>query len=209
MTAASTSERTIAGLVLGAGRASRFGGAKLLAPLRGRPLAAYALDVAGRARAAGLLGDLRAVVAAGDEEVAALARAAGARTIVNEMPERGLSSSLRAGLAALGDAGAALVLLADQPLVRLEVLAVLVAAWHEHLGVLIRPRYAAKPLEPGHPVLLDRSVWPLAQQLEGDAGLGRLLLPVGAPGVALIDVAGSNPDVDTPTDLHLLERRTS
>jgi CTP:molybdopterin cytidylyltransferase MocA len=87
-------------------------------------------------------------------------------------------------------------------------LAVLVAAWHEHLGVLIRPRYAASPEEPGHPVLLDRSVWPLAERLEGDVGVGRLL-PLGAPGVALIDVAGSNPDVDTPTDLHLLEGRTS
>jgi len=208
MTDAPTDKRNVAGLVLAAGSARRYGSAKLLAPLRGRPLAAYALDVAGRARAAGLLGDLHAVVAAGDEDVAVLARAAGATTIVNPAPERGLSSSLRAGLAALGDAGAALVLLADQPLVRLDVLAVLVAAWHEHLGVLIRPRYAASPEEPGHPVLLDRSVWPLAERLEGDVGVGRLL-PLGAPGVALIDVAGSNPDVDTPTDLHLLEGRTS
>jgi CTP:molybdopterin cytidylyltransferase MocA len=208
MTEASAARGSVAGLVLAAGSAHRFGGAKLLAPLRGRPLAAYALDVAGRARAAGLLGGLHAVVAAGDEDVAALARASGATTIVNPAPERGLSSSLRAGLAALGDAGAALVLLADQPLVRLDVLAVLVAAWHEQLGVLIRPRYAASPEEPGHPVLLDRSVWPLAERLEGDAGVGRLL-PVGAPGVALIDVAGGNPDVDTPTDLRLLEGRTS
>ena len=202
------SHRGVAGLVLAAGSGRRFGGAKLLAPLRGRPLAEYALDVAGRARAAGLLSDLRVVVAAGDEELAALAHAAGATAMVNEAPERGLSSSLREGLAALGDAGAALVLLADQPLVRLDVLAVLVAAWHERLGVMIRPRYAASPDEPGHPVLLDRSVWPLAERLEGDAGLGRLL-GAGAPGVALIDVGGSNPDVDTPTDLHLLEGRRS
>jgi len=142
--------RSVAGLVLAAGGARRFGSAKLLAPLRGRPLVAYALDVAGRARGSGLLTDLRVVVAPGDEAVRALAREAGASTIVNHAPDRGLSSSLRAGLAALADADAALVLLADQPLVRLDVLAVLVAAWHERLGVLIRPRYAGRPGEPGH-----------------------------------------------------------
>jgi CTP:molybdopterin cytidylyltransferase MocA len=200
--------RSVAGLVLAAGGARRFGSAKLLAPLRGRPLVAYALDVAGRARGSGLLTDLRVVVAPGDEAVRALAREAGASTIVNHAPDRGLSSSLRVGLAALADADAALVLLADQPLVRLDVLAVLVAAWHERLGVLIRPRYAGRPGEPGHPVLLDRSVWPLADRLEGDTGVGHLLT-AGATGVAIIDVPGTNPDVDTPADLHLLQGPTS
>jgi molybdenum cofactor cytidylyltransferase len=193
----------VAGLILAAGLGRRFGGAKLVAPLRGRPLASYALDVAGRGRAAGLLSDLRIVVGPGDEALARLARDGGAELLVNPSPGSGLSSSLRLGLGAL-DAGAALVLLADQPLVRLDVVAVLVAAWHERLGLLIRPRYARSPDEPGHPVLLDRSLWPLADRLEGDAGIGRLLDP-GAPGAAFIDVPGSNPDVDTPADLHLLE----
>lgn len=193
----------VAGLILAAGFGLRFGGAKLMAPLRGRPLVSYALDVAGRARATGLLTDLRIVVAPGDEAVTRLAHVAGAAPVVNPSPERGLSSSLRLGLAAL-DADAVLVLLADQPLVRLDVVAVLVAAWHERLGVMVRPRYARTPDQPGHPVLLDRSVWSLADQLEGDAGVGQLL-PPGAAGVALIDLPGSNPDVDTPADLHLLE----
>jgi molybdenum cofactor cytidylyltransferase len=204
----SPNTRGVAGVILAAGAGRRFGGGKLTTPLRGRPLVAYALDVAGRARAAGLLTDLQVVVAPGDEAVAALARNVGAAAVVNETPERGLSSSLRCGLAALGDAGAAIVLLGDQPLVRLDVLAVLVAAWHERLGILIRPRYAEGAGEPGHPVLLDRSVWPLADRLEGDAGLGTLL-PTGAAGVALIDVAGRNPDVDTPADLHSLEGSAS
>jgi len=196
-------------VVLAAGPARRFGGAKLLAPLHGRPVVAHVLEVVRQARAAGIVADARAVVAADDDPVAALARAAGAATVVNDAPARGLSSSLRCGLAALGpDAGAAFVLLGDQPLVRLDVLAALVAAWRDGRGVLVRPRYAEAYVEPGHPVLLDRSVWPLAERLEGDTGLG-LLLPPGSPGVALIDVAGRNPDVDTPADLHTLEGSTS
>jgi molybdenum cofactor cytidylyltransferase len=200
--------RRVGGLVLAAGAARRFGGPKLVAPLEGRPLVAYVLDVAGRARVSGLLSTLVGVVAPGDQAVTALVLASGAVAVTNETPQRGLSSSLRCGLAALRDADAALVLLGDQPLVRLDVVAVLVAAWHERLGTLIRPRYAASPAEPGHPVLIDRSLWPLVERLEGDAGLGRIL-PAGSSGVALIDVEGRNPDVDSPNDLQSLERSPS
>jgi molybdenum cofactor cytidylyltransferase len=195
----------VAAVVLAAGRGRRFGGAKLLAPLHGRPLAAHAFEVVRRARSGGVLEDAVVVVAQGDDPVAHLARHSGARTIVNDAPDRGLSSSLRHGLAALGaEPGAAIILLADQPLVRQEVLAALVAGWRAGLGVLLRPRYAGAPDEPGHPVLLDRSVWPLADELEGDSGLGSLF-PPGTAGIALIDVAGRNPDVDTPDDLTTLE----
>ena len=192
-------------MVLAAGRAQRFGGAKLLAPLRGRPVLAHVLDLLARAADAGIVASGRIVVAADDAGVADLVSSAGVETIVNQAPERGLSSSLRCGLAALGsDTGAAIIVLGDQPLVRLEVLEALVAAWRDGRGSVIRPRYADAPGEPGHPVLLDRSVWPLAGRLEGDAGFGALF-PAGSPGVALIDVAGRNPDVDTPADLDTLQ----
>ena len=70
-------------MVLAAGRARRFGGAKLLAPLHGRPVLAHVLDTVVRARAAGIVADAAVVVAAADAEVAALARAAGVGTIAN------------------------------------------------------------------------------------------------------------------------------
>jgi len=192
-------------VVLAAGGALRFGGPKLLAPLHGRPLVAHALDAACRARAAGLVGPARVVVAAGDEAVPALARAAAIEVVVNDAPGRGLSGSLRLGLAGLGDeVGAAIILLGDQPLVRDDVLGRLIAAWRAGRGTLVRPRYAEAPDEPGHPVLASRSLWPLADRLEGEAGFGALFRP-GSPEVALIDAAGRNPDVDTPADLHMLE----
>lgn len=192
-------------MILAAGAGRRFGGRKLLAPLHGRPLVGHVLELVRRARDVGLVTGARLVMAQGDAGLAELARAAGVQTVANDAPDRGLSSSLRLGLAALGaDAGAAILLLADQPLVRLDVLAGLIGAWHERRGVLIRPRYADAPGEPGHPVLADRSVWPLAEQLEGDAGFAAVIAP-HSPGAAFIDVAGRNPDVDTPADLHTLE----
>jgi CTP:molybdopterin cytidylyltransferase MocA len=196
----------VAAVVLAAGSAQRFGGPKLLAPFRGRPLAAYSLDAARRAREAGLVHGVVLVIAAADLALAGLGRQAGATIVENEAAERGLASSLQRGLDTLGsDIGAVLVMLADQPLVRVEVLAGLVAAWRARDGALFRPRYDAAPDQPGHPVLADRSLWPLARTLSGDRGFGALL-PPGSPSVVTIDVAGQNPDVDTPDDLASLER---
>jgi molybdenum cofactor cytidylyltransferase len=196
--------RGLAAVILAAGRSRRFGGAKLLADLRGRPLLSYVLDVAVAGRVSGLLEDARVVTAAEDDGVAALARSSGVDCVINPDPDLGLSTSLRYGLGSLpADAGAALVLLGDQPMIRLDVIARLAEAWRARAGRILRPRYADAPETPGHPVLLDRAVWSLVDRLEGDAGLGPLLTS-DAAGVTIIDVPGANPDVDTPADLHLL-----
>lgn len=199
--------------MLAAGLGERFGatgpGGKLLAPLDGRPMLAHTLDAVAGGLAAGVLEDAVVVAPPGEGPIEELARAAGARTTVNDTPRLGLSSSLRRGLAALrSSTGAAIVLLGDQPRVRVDVLAALVHAWRQHGARLVRPRYAGAPGRLGHPVLADRSVWRLAQRLEGDAGFGALLQPDSA-GVLVIDVAGDNPDVDTPADLHSLEGPSS
>lgn len=62
----------------------------------------------------------------------------------------------------------------------------------------MRPRYADRPGEPGHPVLLHRQLWPEVATLEGDEGAGALLR---GRAVTLVDVPGRNPDIDTPADL--------
>ena len=127
----------------------------------------------------------------------------------NPHARRGLSSSLQRGLWALSlpsvipEAAAALIVLADQPLLRREVIRALIDDWREHHRS-VRPRYAAAPAEPGHPVLLARADWPLAQEVTGDFGVGALLAAIPG-GVRLVDVSGANPDIDTPEDLFHLE----
>jgi molybdenum cofactor cytidylyltransferase len=162
------------------------------------------LDVVVAARASGYLADARVVVAADDHGVAALCRSAGVPYVINPDADQGLSTSLRCGLAALpADAGAALVLLGDQPMIRLDVIARLASVWRAGGDPIVRPRYAGALDTPGHPVLLGRAVWPLAERLEGDAGLGALLAS-GEAGVTIVDVPGINPDIDLPADLHTL-----
>src|SRR5439155_4485542 len=114
----------LAAVILAAGRSRRFGGDKLLAEWRGRPILWHVLDVTAAARASGELADAWVVVAAEDDAAAVLARSAGLPRVVNPDADLGLSSSLRCGLTALpADAGAALILLGDQPMIRLDVIA--------------------------------------------------------------------------------------
>lgn len=196
-------------LILAAGEGRRFGGDKLYALYRGRPLLSYVLDVVAAARKRGLLDGGHVVVAAGDDRGVTLARGAGLEPIINNAPELGLSHSLRLGFAALETrrpepAQAALVFLGDQPLVRSDVVEALVTAWREGGGAVIRPRYADSPGTPGHPVLVARAIWTRAHALEGDQGLGAVLDSSPSETVTL-DVKGDNPDVDTQRDLDALE----
>jgi molybdenum cofactor cytidylyltransferase len=153
----------------------------------------------------------RVVVGSEDDDTRALVEEAGLEPIINDAPNLGLSRSLQLGLAALESrragephVGAALVFLADQPLVRVEVVKAVISAWRAGTGAIVRPRYEARPDVPGHPVLLDRSIWPLVHRLEGDHGFAGLADSTSIPAITLT-VAGDNPDVDTQADLHAIE----
>jgi molybdenum cofactor cytidylyltransferase len=197
-------------LVLAAGQGRRFGGGKLLAPYRGRPLLAHVLDVVSSACERGVMGGGYVVVASQDNQARTLIENASLIAVLNQSPNLGLSYSIRLGLATLEDrqeedVGAALVFLGDQPLVRLQVVEALIAAWRGGNRAIVRPRYQGAAHVPGHPTLLDRSVWPLARQLEGDRGFAGLLASADSD-TFLLDVPGDNPDIDTPADLDALEK---
>jgi CTP:molybdopterin cytidylyltransferase MocA len=190
-------------VLLAAGPSRRFGGPKLLAPFRGRPLLSYSCEAVARAREAGLLAEAWAVVAAGDDAVRSLVERAGCAPVANPHPDHGMAASIRLGVEAAGGAaelGAVLVLLGDQPLVQVDTMRRLIEAWRNGAGPVVRPRYADQPGTPGHPVLLDRTLWTLAGRAAGDRGLAALL-----PTSSVIDVPGANPDVDTRDDLRQLE----
>jgi molybdenum cofactor cytidylyltransferase len=166
-------------------------------------LLAYPLAAVAAAGERGLIDAGRVVIAADDDASLELVREMKLEPVPNSVPELGLSHSLQLGLEALRDteAEAALILLGDQPLVRIEVVEALIASWHSGGGAIIRPRYGATPLVPGHPVVVARSMWQEIRQTKGDAGFASL----GSGGETLVDVTGQNPDVDTLEDLQALE----
>ena len=191
-----------AGLVLAAGNSRRFGSAKLLAALDGRPLLQHVLDLAAEAR-------LDPVVVVLGADAPALRQACSWRDevlVVNPDPDAGLSGSVRLGLAqlAFSQVQRAVVLLGDQPRLSAKQLRSILAAPADETRPIVVPRYGGSP---GNPVLLERAVWPMASGLAGDAGMSQLIRSRPAL-VRYLDVAGDNPDVDTPADLDVLESRS-
>jgi molybdenum cofactor cytidylyltransferase len=199
---AETKPDALYGAVLAAGRGSRFGGGKLHAPFHGRPLLFHVLEVVREARDRGILQHAAVVIRADDADANRLVEGARLEPVLNDAPHLGLSHSLRLALRSARSRGeshvrALMVFLGDQPLVRLETVAALRDASNLHPGKVVRPVYQARPDVPGHPVVLDRSVWPLVESIEGDGGYGG--------GGVTIPLEGDNPDVNTPLDLRVLE----
>jgi molybdenum cofactor cytidylyltransferase len=187
---------------LAAGAGKRFGGQKLLADLNGAPILQYVLNVA----AAAELDPVVVVLGSDAESVVTRLWWRDEVRLVNPAPEEGLSSSVRMGLAslALSDARRAVVLLGDQPRLSVAQLQVILAAPTNESRPIVVPRYADRP---GNPVLLERSAWPLAAELEGDSGMAQLFA-ANPDLLRYVDVAGVNPDIDTAADLAALESAT-
>ena len=160
----------IGGVLLAAGAGSRFraagGGVKLLAPVDGRPLVERALA----ALAAAPLGDRVIVLGAHADELLAAIDLHGARPVRNEQWERGMASSLQAGLAALDPAcSAALVVLGDGPALAAEAIR-RVALAAEGAEGLVAATYGDG--RSSHPVAIPRALW-VAAPARGRAGRAR------------------------------------
>jgi molybdenum cofactor cytidylyltransferase len=188
----------VAGLVLAAGAATRFGSPKALALLDGKPLLEHVLDAAAEAGLAPVIVVLGNALA--EIEPAIVWRTA--IRVRNPDPGRGLASSLRVGLEAVAalepPVDAAVILLGDQPRVRPEVIAALLERSASTDRSIVVPRYAAGG--GSNPVVVERSGFVLVADLEGDRGLGPLL--AARPElVEVVEVPGANPDIDTPADL--------
>jgi CTP:molybdopterin cytidylyltransferase MocA len=191
---------TCCAVVLAAGAGRRFGGdvPKQLAELDGAPLLQHALDAVDACAA----DDAVLVLGARADDIAAAVRPRRARVVACEDWEEGLAASLRAGVAAAGDAEWAIVVLGDQAGVTAAALDAVVAA---ALGAppevhAVRCAYAG---EPAHPVALRRALFGAVAELRGDEGAKRLLPDIAALLVEVGHLARPQ-DVDTPEDLEAM-----
>ena len=160
----------------------------------------------------GLLEGGCVVVPPGAPLLEQMARDAGFTPVPNPDAPAGLGTSIRVGFDWLGRSAApgpaaAVLFLGDQPSVPPVAAARVIAAWESGDAAAARARYAEAPDEPGHPIVVDRSLWPRASELTGDTGLGPLLAAGGVP-VLDVPIPGRSPDVDTQADLTNLEGTT-
>ena len=186
--------RSAAAIILAAGEARRFGTQKLLAPLGGRPLVQHVIDVAN----ASPLAEVVLVVGADADVLLTRVRPGRARVVRNADYASGQASSLQAGLRAVGDVDAALVLLGDVPGVTAALLEALLAKQRETGAPAVLSRWSGQRMPP---VLLHRDIWPAAFALRGDVGMREVL--AGRDDLADVEVTGalgSLDDVDTRHD---------
>jgi len=186
----------ISAVVLAAGASSRMGEPKPLVSLDGRPLLTHVLSALERSG----VDETVVVLGAAADQVRREVPLTGVRSVENPQFAEGLSSSLRAGVAALSpDSDAFFVVLGDEPFVRSTTFDALIAARARTHARIVLPTYQGTR---GNPVLIDRSLAHEVDLLMGDRGCRALRLqhpeetvevPVDDPGVVI--------DLDTPEDV--------
>lgn len=191
----------IVGILLAAGRGTRFGGEKLLAALPHATIGVprgTAVGVAAAIHVVAALPDAVGVVRAGERQLAARLAATGLRIVACANADDGMGASLACGVAAASDADGWVVALADMPWIAPAT----IRAVAERLrggADIVAPVWRG---ERGHPVGFARRHYASLAALTGDAGARSLVLE-HRNNVTLLDVddAGAVRDVDTPAAL--------
>jgi molybdenum cofactor cytidylyltransferase len=186
------------GIVLAAGQSQRFGAQnKLLWPLHGATIVRRTVEAYVSA-----LGRIIVVVQPGATSLRDELIGLDIDFVVNLDFAAGMSTSVRVGLSSVGtEFDAALVGVADQPLLTAAVVERVARAVASSYEPIVVPYYAGTP---GNPSGYHRSVFPDLMALTGDAG-GRQLWKVHSHTRIDVDDAMYSVDVDTIENCHAAE----
>ncbi len=187
--------RRTAILILAAGKSSRMGKPKQLLNIGSETLIEHAIKQALQSDATAVLCILGAHA---DEIKSSISHHSKCEFVVNKDWESGLSSSLKCGIhwAQMNNYEAAVVMLADQPLVDNLFLNEIFQLADKHPESLIASNYGKKR---GVPAFFPKSYFNQLVKLQGDTGAGILL---NNPDEHVITVEAENLliDLDTPED---------
>ena len=181
-------------IVLAAGQSRRMGRNKLLLPFgRSTVIETIVTEVQ-----AGQVGDILVVTGHERERIEAQLATYPVRCIFNSDYARAeMLTSLQVGLRALTEnVEAALIVLGDQPRLQRGIIRRVIEAYRP--GALIIPSFERRR---GHPILLDRSIWPdvLASPVEATL---RDVINAHAERIRYVEVESDSVlrDIDTPED---------
>jgi molybdenum cofactor cytidylyltransferase len=195
--------RTVAAIILAAGRSTRMGGPnKLLAELDGKKLVRIAAEQALASKASEI------VVVTGHQAdlVEKALEGLKVRFVRNLDFAGGLASSVKAGIAAVPEnADGAVICLGDMPLIDAHLIDRLIETFAPDRGNLIVVPVADG--RRGNPVLWSRRFFKELMTLDGDIG-ARHLIAKHAEAVAEVPVDGQSAflDIDTPQALEAARR---
>ena len=180
-------------MLLAAGGSSRLGRPKQLVQVEGKTLVRRAAE----ACVASVARRTHVVVGAHAEAVAAELAGLDVAIVANPHWKDGVSTSIRAGIAAAGDADGVVLVLADQPHLRADTLDALVRALAGP-GSIAASRYAGGR---GAPAAFGRDHFAALAALRGDRGAKELL---AGPAVVEVPFPEGAADVDTEDDVREL-----
>ena len=188
----------IAAIVLAAGRSTRFGSQKLLAPLGKFPLVRRTVEQVLSAP----VDDVVVVVGQEGEAVQRALSGLDVRCVMNADHAKGMSTSVRAGVDALrAGTSAVVIVLGDQPTVTPEIIEQLVAEHSRGARPITAPSYAGIR---GNPVVFDASLFPELRAIEGDEGARSVITRDPARVTMVSFPVPMPPDIDTPDDYRSL-----
>ena len=185
--------KEVVGILLAAGRGTRYGGDKLLASFHGE-----CVGVAACRRLIMALPQVIAVVRPDDSALAAALRVAGARIVRCATADEGMGASLACGVRATHDALGWVVALGDMPSIDPATIA-RVASAVGHGAVVAAPFHRGQR---GHPVGFGAVCYEALAALTGDEGAKSVIL-ANRDRIARVDVddAGTLLDIDRPSDI--------
>jgi molybdenum cofactor cytidylyltransferase len=192
----------IAAIVLAAGQGTRFGKCKQLMPLDGKPLLQHTLERVNESE----IDEVVVVLGAFAEEIQKQIQFDKERIVINPDFERGMSTSLQAGLRSIDrSADAVVIALGDQPFVEAKTIDALLDEYRRSRSRIVVPTYNGRR---GNPVLIDRSLFERALEIRGDVGFRAVF---GKEDVAEVPVSDSGViiDIDTMEDIECRMRRSS
>ena len=188
-------------IVLAAGASTRFGSAKQLVRVNGRPLmhtvVSRAVELAGHS--------VTVVLGANAGELAPLLKHSPASVAVNRDWSEGIASSIREGLRHTpSTADGVLIALADQAAVTTEDLRRLAGAWRRNPTAISAAQYGGTI---GVPAIFPRWCFRELTELRGDRGAQRLIQR-HVDRLVRLPMPSAELDIDRPEDLLALEANT-
>lgn len=185
----------VAGVLLAAGRSSRFeDGNKLLAALDSESLVCHAARTLRDAD----LADTVAVIGHDGGTVRLELSGMSLRCVENTAFDQGLSTSVARGLTAVSDVQAVVFLPGDMPAVDPVTVDLLVRAYRAGLGTALAAAYDGRR---GNPVLFDDTHFDDLRSLAGDTGGRSVLLDSEDSALIETEDPGTLRDIDTQADL--------
>lgn len=159
----------ISAILLAAGESKRMGTNKLSLPWGRKTVLERSLHVLLSSQ----LGEVWVVLSKWTWGLGQRLRRPRVKLVQNPHPEKGMSTSIRKGIQAMGQKSqAVLIALGDQPLLNAKTIDALIRAYVKKKGTIIVPVFRGKR---GHPVLFDRRYQKELLKLKKDVGARSLL----------------------------------